>query len=153
MSLPLGRRCGWISVKLGNIFHQFKPMFKRTALLIRLRSGAGAVPKGPERSNPQKWAFIFMYVQEQGEDYVRAFHPHSRRSISYILFFSVYHTSAVISRAPSPLAGPTIPRHSSTWQQGALLAVKYVFQYNIFFVLSTLRQGMNIYQGKGNVCC
>jgi len=68
VSLPLGRGDGWISVKLWNIFHQFKPMVKSAALLIRLSSGSGAVPRGLERSNPQKWAFMFIYVQEQSED-------------------------------------------------------------------------------------
>lgn len=100
-----------------NIFHRSKPIVKSTALLIRLCSGSITVPKGPDRSNPQKWAFMFLYVQEQSEDYVWLFHPQSWRSIFIFKFFCSplggLHSVGAISEVPSHCRlcqPPTTPR-------------------------------------------
>lgn len=51
-----------------NILQHLQPVVKFAALLIRPSSESSTVPKGPERNNPQEWAFMFIYVQEQSED-------------------------------------------------------------------------------------
>lgn len=116
VSLPLGRRDGQISVKSWNILHPFKPIVKSAALLIRLCSGHNAVPKGPEGSNPQKWAFMFIYVEEQSEDLVYAFDLLSQRSVCIPYFLLNSGEKPALSwcfvrsvTEVSPLACQTIP--------------------------------------------